>query len=233
MFAAVCCAMVALSGGAARCQESTRVPETKPDAGAAVDASVHASVEPQSAEQPQHLRQPSKRQQTRYIQWALQPANRPSSTPFQPDQASSLVAQPGRGNEQSAFFDPLTRSETSRSDILGHGQNTPFGISPLGAADPQTATVRGLLRNLNSESGTPVQSFKAKNTVPSPYLRNNEFSTALGGKTIEPAEKSSFASPFPKQPGSLQRQSKKHPQAKSVGQSRPASLLDSLSTKKD
>ena len=241
IFIAVCCVIFALSSAAVRAQDTTRVPDTNPDAGGSVDAWVHAGVDEQSAQQPQPPRQPNKRQQTSYSHWAFQSANQPSATRFQPEQAPSLLAQPGKSDNPSTLFNPLTRSETPPPDILRHGQDTPFGISPIAGTNdprnPQSAAVRGLLQNLNSESETQVQSFKSKKPVPSPYPGNSGFSTTLREKKVEPTEKTSFPSPFSKPAGyssnPLHSKSQQHTSPKSVDRSKPASLLGSQAAKQN
>jgi hypothetical protein len=239
IFTAVFCAIFALSSGAAHAQDSARVPDTNPDAGSAVDASVHAGIDEQSAQQPQPSRQPNKRQQTTYSHWAFQPAKQPSATRFQPEQTASALAQPDKGDNPSTL-NPSTRSETPLPDPLRHGHDTPFGISPIAGntepRDPQSEAVRGLLQGLNSESGAQLQGLKSISPLPSPFPRNNGFSASLRDKKAEPSEKAPFPSPFSKtddwSSNPLKAKSQKHTPPKQVDRNKPASSLDSKAQSK-
>jgi hypothetical protein len=238
IFTTIFCALFALSSGAARAQDSARVPDTNPDAGSAVDASVHAGVDEQSA-QPQPSQQPNKRQQTTYSHWAFQPANRsanhPSATRFQHAQAPIPLAQPEKGDDPSTLSNLPNRSETPLFDPLPHAQDAPFGISPIGGKalprDPQSQAVRTLLQRQNSENGVQLQGLKSFSPLPSPFHPNNGFSTSLRDKKTEPSEKSPFPSPFSRpdsrSSNSLQRRPQKHIPPKPADRNKRAPLLDS------
>jgi hypothetical protein len=239
IFVAGCWVIFVFSAGVAGAQDSSRVPDTNPDAGSAVDASVHAGIDEQSAQQPQPSRQPNKRQQTTYSHWAFQPAKQPSATRFQPEQAASALAQPDKGDNPSTL-NPSTRSETPLPDPLRHGHDTPFGISPIAGntepRDPQSEAVRGLLQRLNSESGAQLQGLKSISPLPSPFPRNNGFSASLRDKKAEPSEKAPFPSPFSKtddwSSNPLKAKSQKHTPPKQVDRNKPASSLDSKAQSK-
>jgi hypothetical protein len=241
--AAVCCAMLALGNGAARAQDSSRVPDINQGVGATVDVSVHAGVDEQGAQPPQqHAKQPNKRQQTGPTRWAFQSENQPSATHFRHDPDHGLPAQPVKGDEQLSLFSPLPRSEAPLpADILRHSQNTPFQIAPIAGTtdlpDPHSAVVRAMLQNLNRENEVSTRGLKMRNPVHSPYLRNNTFSTPVHEKKIEPTENSTFPSPFLK-PGVsnstlLKAKPQKHNPPKSVDRSKPASSPGSPLTKQN
>jgi hypothetical protein len=241
IFITVCCAMFALSG-AARAQDSTPVPEPNSDGGSAVDASVHAGVEEQSAQQPHSSVQPSnKRQQTSYSQRAFQSANQTSATRFQPSRAPSLPAEPGETNNPSTLFNPLTRSEAPPEFLRRSlGLGTSLGISPLAGStdrrDAELAALRDLLRSPNSESGTPAQGFGSKRPMPSLSPRNDGFSPSLREWKPE-TDRASFPSPFSKPAGwssnSLRAKSLKHSPPRSADRSKPISLFDSQPAKQN
>lgn len=243
IYTACCCAIFALSSTVARAQDSTRVPDINPEAGSAVDASVHAGVDEQSPQQPQPSQKPNKRQQTTYSHWGFQPANRsanqPSATRVQREQASSPLEQSENADNPSTLFNPPTRSETALPDPLRQSQDTMFGISPIAGntepRDPQSAAVRGLLQRLNSDSGPQLQGLKSISPLLSPFPRNNGFSTSVRDKKAGPSEKTSLPSPFSKPDVwssiPLQAKSQKQTPPKPVNRNKSASLLDSKAEK--
>jgi hypothetical protein len=242
---ALYCAILALSSGVARAQDTTRVPNTNPDASSAVDASVHAGVDEQSALQSQPSRQSKKSRQTTYSHWAFESVNRsanqPSAARFQHEQAPSALAQPEKGENPSTLFNPLSRSETPLPAPLRLGQETPFRISPsagnIEPRDPQSVAVRGLLQRRNSQSGAQLQGLKSIIPLPSPFPRNAGFSTPLRDEKAQPFEKTSFPSPFSKFDGwssnPLQAKSQKHAPPKPMGRNKSASLVDSKAAKQN
>jgi hypothetical protein len=243
IFTTLCCTILALCGAVAHGQDASRVPDPNPDAGSAVDASVHAGVDEQSTQQPQPSQQPHKRQQTTYSYWVFQPANRSSNQPlatrFQHEQAPKHLAQPKNDDDPSTLFDPLTRSETPFLDPLQRAQDTPFAITPAattGPRDPQSLAFRGLLQIPNGENGAQPQGLKSFGPLPSPFPRNNGFSTSLPDKKADQSEKTFLPNPFSKRDvagsSSLQPKSQKHT-PKPVDRNKPAPLVDSKVAKQN
>jgi hypothetical protein len=235
-YVAVCWAMLGLSSGVSRAQESSRVPDTNPDAGAAVDASPHSGVDEQTAQSSDRSQERNKRPMP-YSRWGVRSANRPSATRFHPDQTTGLPASAGTDDTPSTtLLSPLTRSEIPPGDILHHGQGTPARISSItGTADPRSANVRALPQNLNSETGKSNQDLNTRNPWPSPYRRNNSFSTPIHKKSVEPTEDTLFPSVILKSgvPNStlLKVKPQKRNPPKAVNRSKPASSLGRQVTK--
>jgi hypothetical protein len=236
----VCVAATLLPTGAALAQEATsRVPDSNPDSGAAVDASVHAAVDEQSARQPQPSRETNKRQQNPYSRWSFQPGNQAATTRFQPAQPVKPLAQPESGDTPMTLFNPLTRSDAPAADALKRGQNTPFGTSrrtgtaPLGssaAPDPQSDAVRKLLQSINSNNAAPVPAGKTKSSSLSPYHRDGGPVTSYSPKKPGPTTQSSLPRPFSKSAApkadASRTNSQKHKPEHSAGRDKPQSPLD-------
>ncbi len=228
----VCSAMLSFCSGIARAQDSSPVQDTNPDAGSALDATVHAGVDEKAAQPPQARQQPNKRPAP-YTRWAFQSANHPPTTRVRPAQTTGLLpAQSETGDTPSTLFNPLTRSEIPPADSRHHGPDTPFRISPMAGApdpsDPHSAAVRAMLQNLDSQNETSTQDLKARNPVRSPYPRNNNsFPAPVREKKIKPAENTLFPSPFLKSGVSnstlLKPKPRKHDPVKPVGGSKQTS----------
>jgi hypothetical protein len=240
------CAMLALFAGLARAQDSARVPDQTTDPGSAVDASVRAGVDEQTAQQTQPPRPPNKHQQTPYTHWGFQSAShaasRPPATRFQREQTRSLIPQPENTEEPSKLSNSQTRSEKSPFNSPQHGQDNLFGSSPITGAprppsDADTAAVRGILQKLNTDNPPQLQGLKSINPLPSPFPHNNGLSPALDRKKAEPSNKEPIPSPFAKPDNKianpLQPKPRKHTPPKPADRTNPTSLLGSQPTKQN
>jgi hypothetical protein len=227
-FMAICSALLGLSCGALRAQDTDAT---------SVDASVHAGIEERAKQEAQPSTE-SRRRPTSYSRSAFQSTNQPSATQFWLHHATTpapavSIASRIPSTPRSLSFRPGTQPTTS----IGWPafQSSPFILpaddGPSGKPHQPPARFQALSIDRPNDGSSGSQFFKGAVQLASPQPETDGFSTPFQGKHLGPAS-SSFPSPFPRAKGSSSRnkatvKSYRHPQ-KSGDHSHEPALSGSL-----
>lgn len=194
IFLAACWVTLALSGVVLRAQDTSRVPDTNPDAASAVDASAHADVGGDTKLPPQPPAPLNKRSAT-YSKWGFPSANQSPATQFRPAQPTSGLAGPTAEQNLSTFGGPSGRTNSTIAPATGaksakpdrqwkpDWRSDPFGV-PGAKSRHDLSTGHQLLE-------TQLQPLSAQ---PQP----SGFSSPFHGNEFVGLGTSSFPNPFPK-----------------------------------
>jgi hypothetical protein len=196
-----------------RAQDTSRVPDTNPQAASSVDAAVHADIE-EGAKQRQPPQQANKRPAS-YSKWGFQSANQPSATQFRPAQATTPgLAASANAKNLSSFASPSVQAaprEPNSADWPGRATN-----STIAPANHTSSTKSDRWSNLfgvsspNSQRdrSTGRQLFAPQALPSSAQPASPAFSTPFREKQFGGLGASSFPTPFPKTYSSSQDQAK-------------------------
>jgi hypothetical protein len=203
IFLAACWVTMALSGVDLRAQDTSRVPDTNPEAASAVDASVHADVQEGTKQQPQPAQQSNKRPAS-YSKWGFPSASQSPGTQFRPGQPTSVLASPTTAQHLSTLGGPSSRATDSRiapttdakstrpdRQLKPDWQSDPFGVSPA---------------NSQHDFSKVRQRFDAQVQPLSAQPQSSGFSTPFHGNEFGGISSASFPNPFPKTYSSSQDQ---------------------------
>ena len=207
-----CWTALALSCGAARAQDTNRVPDINQGVNA-VDASVHAGVGDGTLQEPQPSQDPVKLPTT-YSRWAFSPSGHPPSTQYWPAHAKIPPSAAAHGDGES----PSTHSTPSFQAVArplasivwsARFSNPTVNLvndSNSGKLERQPRLFHSLDIGRTEDGSTGPQLFKTKVPTLSPQPQADGFSTPFReGQFGLTSDSSSLPPVYPKSTFSSQR----------------------------